>query len=503
MQVRLGQTLFGAALGIVTAAGLAGAMATAKGAMEVRKRCFGSPAASTAVVSAKQYRTTRAKAQTAPAFALVSGKGTAYFYSSGLVNAAANAQGNLWAEFFASGSAEAYGRMPGQPVRLARVRPISAKGFANGEGTGYIFELMYPAPAKGVATGFGTTYHLAYGQAVGESLASGQVSWQAGAYGEAQAQASAEAAAEYTIAFYGEDAVVTSSLHWEPAVTIGGVRHVDAFGQATASIQAELTNWAYYPSVTAWASAYAGAKGQYTIGVNGEAVGSAHLAGSMIAANTSAGIVQSDSIAVASGRIRTFAKGYGSGKGIATGYGNALLTQTRAQGHGVASSTVVQATQAVVKNTKAYPDDGYGVAKGRARMNRVRTMAGHPVFAEATVAVKVTKIHIAYGVAVSSAQLKGTQYRTIKSTGNRSQAKSQLSAATQFNLFPYPLTSLAQISGQQQRNKFAKGIAEAFAFGEGANQVNDAVKAPVSRTLMVTGEDRVVLVQAETRIIVV
>lgn len=503
MQVRLGQTLFGAALGIVTAAGLAGAMATAKGAMEVRKQCYGSPATSTAVVSAKQYRTTRAKAQTAPAFALVSGKGTAYFYSSGLGKAAANAQGNLWAEFFASGSAEAYGRMPGQPVRLARVRPISAKAFANGEGTGYIFELMYPAPAKGVATGFGTTYHLAYGHAVGKSLASGQVSWRAGAYGEALAQSSAEAAAEYTIAFYGEDAVVTSSLHWEPTVTIGGVRYVDAFGEATASIQAELTNWAYYPSVTAWASAYAEAKGKYTIGVSGEAVASAHLAGSMIAADTSAGLVKSDSIAVATGRIRTFAKGYASGNGIATGYGDVLLTQTRAQGHGVASSTVVQATQAVVKNTKAYPDDGYGVAKGRARMNRVRTMAGHPGITEANVVVKVTKIHIAYGVAVGCAYLKGTQYRTMKSTGNRSQAKSQLTATTQFNLFPYPVTSLAQISGQQKRTTFAEGIAEAYALGEGANQVNDAVKAPVSRTLVVTGEDRVVLVQAETRIIVV
>lgn len=503
MQVHLGQTLFGATLGIVTAAGLAAAMATANGSMEVRKRCFGSPAASTAVVSAKQYRTTRAKAQTAPAFALVSGKGTAYFYSSGLGKAAANAQGNLWAEFFASGSAEAYGHMLGQPVRLARVRPISAKGFANAEGTGYIFELMYPAPAKGVATGFGTTYHLAYGQAVGESLASGQVSWRAGAYGEAQAQASAEAAAEYTIAFYGQDAVVTSSLHWEPTVTIDGVRHVDAFGQATASIHAKLTNWAYYPSVMAWASAYAEAKGQYTIGVNGEATGSANLSGSMIAADTSAGIVQSDSIAVASGRIRTFAKGYGSGNGIATGYGDALLTQTRAQGHGIASSTAVQAAQAVVKNTKAHPDDGYGVAKARAQMNRVRTMAGHPVFTEATVAVTVTKIHIAYGVAVGCAHLKGTQYRIRKSSGGNFLAKSQLSAKTQLNLFPYPLTSLAQISGQQKRTTFAGGIAEAYAHGDGANQVNDAVKAPVSRTLVVTGEDRVVLVQAETRIIVV
>ena len=95
MQVHLGQTLFGAALGIVTAAGLAAAMATANGSMEVRKRCFGSPAASTAVVSAKQYRTISAKAQTAPAFALVSGKGTAYFYGVGLGNADANAQGIL------------------------------------------------------------------------------------------------------------------------------------------------------------------------------------------------------------------------------------------------------------------------------------------------------------------------------------------------------------------------------------------------------------------------
>lgn len=503
MQARLGQTLFGAALGVVTAAGLAGAMAAASGKMEVRKRCLGSPAAAVSQVQGTQYRTTKGKAQTAPAFAVVSGQSTAFFYGTGLSQALAQAQGRSWAQFFGAGSASAYGHMPGYPVRLAKLRPISAKGYANGQAEGYIFQLMYPAPAKAVATGLGTTYHLVYGLAIGQAQATGQVSWRVGAYGEGVATAQGEASAGYTIAAYGSEALALASLHWEPAITIDGVRHVDAFGLADAGATVELTNWAYYPSVTAVATAQAQAQVQYTIGLKAEGTAEAALFGTMIAADTSAGVMQSDSIAVASGRLRSFARGYGSANGLATGYGNALVTHTGVQGQGTGRSTVVQAQPAVVKNTKAYPDDGYGVAKARAQMNRVRTMAGRAGETVATVQVKATKIQFIHGVANGRAELSGTQYRTVLTTGGRALADAQVSATVQLNLFPFPLSALAQALGQQQRTTLGAGEALAQASGVGANQVNDAVKAPVTRTVVLTAESRLVLALAEPRTIVV
>ena len=503
MQVRLGQTLFGAALGVVTAAGLAGAMAVASGKMEVRKRCLGSPASSTAAISGKQYKTTKGKAQIAPAYATVSGKGTAFFYGQVNALARARASGRAMAEFYGYGEAHAYGHMSGYPVRLAKLRPISAKGYANGVAQGYVFQLMYPAPAKAVATGFGTTYHLAYGHALGEADATGQVSWRVGLHGEAIAEALGEAAAGYTVAFYGGEALAESSLHWEPAITIGGIRHVDAFGVANSAAQIELTNWAYYPSVTAEARAYGQARVQYSIGIRGEAVGLALLQGSMIAADTSAGVARSDTIAVASGRIRTFAKAYGSGNGIATGYGNALVKKTGVQGHGTGHSTVMQAQQAVVTNTKAYPDDGYGVAKAHAEMNRVRTMAGRASETTAIVVVKATKVQFGYGVANGTAELVGTQYRIVKSTGGKASTQAHGSATVQFDLYPNPVVALSQGEGQQEKTTFAEGTAAAEAIGMGANQVNDAVKAPVSRTLVLVAEPRLVVGSAESRIIVV
>lgn len=503
MQSRLGQTLFGAALGIVTAAGLAGAVAVASGQMNVRKAIPLTPASANAQVQGRVYRITRGKATGATAYALTSNIPKAFKNAKGVGQSIAQVTGWAHADFFGAGSAYSYGQMGGHPVRLVRLHPISAKGFADALGEGYVFQLMYPAPARAFATGFGTTYHLAYGHALGECDANGQIAWRAGAYGEAVATAQLDGWVTYTASMYGGVANGEAQLHWEPAVTIGGVRYLDAFGNANAFAQSELTNWAYYPSVQAHAYAHAELRAQYFLGIAGVGQAIATLEGTMIGAGTSAGVVQSDSIALATGRLRGYPRGYGNAISSATGSGDAVIKKTGAQGTGVGRVTATQVIDAQVINTKASPNDGYGVAMGKATMNRIRFIAGRAGENYATGVGISVKTQFGYGVAQGRALLTARQYRTRIVGLTPASANAVLSAQIQVDVLPPPANASAEALGQMERIHIASGEAFAAATAEGANQVNDAVKAPATRTVLVTQESRTTVVLAESRTVIV
>lgn len=504
MQSRFGQTLFGAALGIVTAAGLAGAVAVASGKMEVRKRILLNPAACASKLQGKIYRTTKGKAQSASAFATSSNLPKAFKNGNGL--AASIAQANGWAHAVFNGYGEAitHGYMNGHPIRLAKLRPISAKAYATAFGEGFVFLLLYPKEAIGRATGFGTTYHLAYGNAHGVAEGSGRVECQVGFAGHAIATAEIYGWVHYTAAMYPAIANGEAYLRWEPAVRIGGVRHLDAWGTAEAGALAELTTWLYYPSVNAFAYANAQVSARYQLGIAGHGQAEALLEGTMIGASTSAGIVQSDSIAVATGQLRSFPKGYGHAVVSASGSGNAVIKKTGlGQCEGIARCTVSQVLDAVVINTKAHPDDGYGVAKGRAVMNRVRSMSGRAgeTFSYGYGAsVKTQFIHsVGKGTAVTA----GILYKIIVGKGTPVSAKATLINYLQINVSPPPAQAIAQGNAQIKKHMFASGKALAIATGAGFNQVNDAVKAPATRTVLVNQELRTVVVLAESRTVFV
>ncbi len=504
MQSRFGQTLFGAALGIVTAAGLAGAVAVASGKMEVRKRIPLTPAAASAQVQGKVYRTTKGKAQGASASAATSNLPKAFKNGKGLVNAIAQANGWAHADFLGYGEAITHGQMNGFPVRLARFRPLSAKAYAEIVGQGFVYQLIEPMPAKAQATGFGTTYHLAYGTGVCTAQANARLAWRVGVAGVAIAHAQADGQIHYTASFYGAEASALASIRWEPAVRKAGVRQFDAWGSADAYAQAELTNWAYYPSVNAVAYAHAQVSARYTFGGGGHAQAEAELAGTMIGAGTSAGIVQSDSIAVASGHLRSYPKGYGHAHVKAYGTGDALITHTGlGQCEGVARCTAAQVIDAVVHNTKASPDDGYGVAQARAIMNRVRSAAGRSLEVFASGYGRSVKTQFVHGVANGRAIPSAKLYRIIPAQGKAASAKSELSAQVQYNLMPLNVNTSAQLVGQMEKIQFAFGEALAVATAVGSNQVNDAVKAPATRTVLVTEEPRTVEVPAESRTVIV
>lgn len=505
MQLRLGQVLFGAiAAGVITAAGTADAGASASGKMEVRKRILLNPAVSSAQVQGTIYRRTKGTAQGASAIATTSNTPKAFKNLSGLGVAVAQVSGWAHADFLGAGEAVTHGYMNGFPVRLAKLRPTSAKGYATALGEGYVFQIMQPMVANAKASGFGTTYHLVYGHASGEAQASGQVAWRAGVHGEAVATAQLNGWVEYTAMMYGGEALCESHARSEPAVRIDGVRYLDAWGIADASAQCVLTNWAYYPSVMAKAYANAQVTANYQLGGAGHGQAVAVLEGTMIGASTSAGVVQSDSIAVASGRCRSFPKGYGNASVTASGSGEALIKKTGlGRCEGIARSIAAQVIDAVVINTKANPDDGYGVAQGRAIMNRVRSMSGRAAETFAIGAGGSVKTQFVHGVANGIGVLAGLQYRTTVVKVIAVEAEALLMAHMQVDVYPPVVIAEANATGLMEKNVFVSGEALAFASAVGANQVNDAVKAPATRTVIVTQESRTTVVSAESRTVIV
>lgn len=504
MQLRLGQNLFGALIGVVTAAGLAGAVAVASGKMEVRKRIPLTPAAASAQVQGKVYRTTKGKAQGASASASTTSIPKAFKKGKGLASVIAQANGWAHSDFKGYGEAVTHGYMNGFPIRLAKLRPISAKGYASAFGQGFVFQIMQPMEARAVASGYGTTYHLGYGHAACIAQVTGRGAWQIGVAGEAVGYAQLDGWVHYKASMYPAIGWCDADARSEPAVRINGVRHFETWGTAEAHADAVLTNWAYYPSVTAVARAYAQLTARYTLGGQGHGQAGAELFGTMIGASTSAGVVQSDSIAVASGQLRSFPKGYGTATCSSSGSGDAVIKKTGlGRCEGIARCVVAQGIDAVVINTKADPDDGYGVAMGMATMNRIRFMSGRASETVATTYAKSVKTQSIHGVGNGIARFVGSLFKTSIAKAMPVKAEATLTAEMQFNVTPPPAVANAQLDGVLKKDLYVSGEARAVATAVGGNQVNDAVKAPATRTVILTTESRTSLVLAESRTMVV
>lgn len=501
MARRFGQNAFAAVSGVVTAAGMAVCLVSAQGQIEVRKHATGATASVAAQIQGTQYRTRKIPVLVAQAQATASGNAKADWLVAGTAYAPATAYGRGTAEFFGSGEANAVFTFDASPYRIARTRGMVARGGAQAQAEAYLYQVLYGVPAKVSASLYGTTYHLAYGVAPGTASASGRITWHAGIKAEAFAGAAAEAAAHYTVTLWPIEAVGEATAYGEDAVTIGGVRYQEAYGRAVAEGLAENTHIAIYPSVTAWVSANLQGQAAYIVGAKGEAQGKATLSGTMIAASTAVTLVQGDSLAQATGRLRAFHKFKGTAEVQASGNGVPLVTETGVNGHGQVSATGVGTVQ--VRNTKVYPDTGYGVALLKGVMNRVKSLAGVSASAYSSVMVKVRRIHIGYGVAKGNGYLSGTQFRTRLFGGvAKAAAKAQILNLERIFVVR-PAVGTAQAFGQIKRDHFISGIAVGSATSDVRVQVNDAVQAPVGRTVLVLNEPRLALATPESRTLVV
>lgn len=501
MARRFGQNAFAAVSGVVTAAGLAVCLATGQGKIEVTKHATGATASGAAQIQATQYRIRKVPVLVAQAKATATGRITAAWKIKGQAQAPAVAAGSARADFSGYGTAQAIFQFTANPYRLAKSRSFPAKGTATLEGEAYVLQILQGKPAVGTATLYGTTYQLAYGTAVGGASAQGRMVWTAGAKAHAEATAEATGQAVYTVALYGLEAVSEAHVQGHEAVTRNGIRYLEAFGEAIGEVLAENSFIGVHPSVTAFVSADAQARGTYFLGGKGHAQGYCTLQGTMLAATTAVTLVESVSVASATGRIRAWHKFKGEAVVAASGSGTPLVTKTGIQGQGLSSAA--GSGSVIVINTKVYPDTGYGVANGKATMNRVRKLAGGPVTTYAVAQAQIQRIHISYGVAKGKGTLNGIPYKTSL-FGGKAQAKALAEVTNiQLDLRPAPAQGVVQALGQIERTHVAGGEATGVAMATGGIQVNDAAKAPAARTVMITKESRTALVLTESRTVVV
>jgi hypothetical protein len=501
MAHRFGQNAFAAVSGVVSAAGLAVCLAIGHGQIEVIKRATGVTASVAAQIQATQYRTRKIPVLVAQASANASGHAKADWLVAGIAQAGATGYGRGTADFFGYGYADGTVQFVGKPVRLAKVRTFPAKATATLEGEAFIHQILHGKPAECRATLYGTTYHLAYGTAVCTASASGQVSWKAGVTSEAMATAVAEATAQYTMSLWPDTAHVEASVRAEDALTVGGVRYLEVFGEAVGTVVAENTHVAIYPSVTAFVTANLSGRAAYVLGGQGHAQGLCTLTGTMIAASTAVTLVQGDSVSSATGRIRAHHRFKGEAHSQAVGNGIPLVTHTGVTGTGVSSASGSGTVQ--VRNTKVYPDDAYGTALLKGRMNRVKSVSGVGANVYSVFQVKMRRIQNAHGVASALATLAGKQYRT-RLFGGAAHAQATGVVLNVHLSFPVAAAVVtAQLSGQIRRDQYLAGEAVAEATSLVGIQVNDAARAPITRTMVVLREARTTVVLQESRTIVV
>lgn len=501
MARRFGQNAFAAVSGVVTAAGLAVCLATGQGQIEVIKRAAGVTASGAAQIQATQYRTRKIPVLVAQARATGQGYAKAEWKVAGTAHAPAVVSGSARADYFGSGLLNGTIQFVGTPIRLAKVRSFPAKGTASLEGEAYIYQILQGKPAIGTATLYGTTYHLAYGTAVCGATAQGRMVWTAGAKAHAQAGCEATGQAAYTIALYGFEAFSEAAAYGHEAVTRDGVRYLEAFGEAIGEVLAENSFIGVHPSVSAFGTAEAEGRATYFFGGQGHAQGYCTLQGTMLAATTAVTLVESVSVASATGRIRAWHKFKGEAAVAAVGNGVPVVTETGIQGQSVSTSS--GSGSVIVINTKVYPDTGYGVAQVKGTMNRVRSLAGGPVNVFAQGQLQMQRIHVGFGVAQAGATLNGIPNKTSL-YGGKAQAKATGEVTNmQLELRPETAVATMQMTGQVERTHLAEGLAVAVAEGTGGIQVNDAAKAPIIRTVVVIEESRTAVVLSESRTVVV
>lgn len=545
MAVRLGQTVFGTVSGVVTAAGFAVCLAAAQGKIEVRKHATGVTASAAAQIQGTQYRTRKIPVLTAQTTATATAYAKANWFAAGSAQANATAYGRGTADFFGSGYADGTIQFVGTPVRLAKVRPFPAKATATLEGEAFVHEILYGKPAECRATLYGTTYHLAYGTAVCSASGSGRVSWKAGVTTEAMATAVAEVTAQYTVSLWPGIGNVEATVRAEDAVTIGGVRYLEVYGEAIATCVAENTHVAIYPSVTAFVTSNLSGRAAYVLGGQGHAQGQSTLFGTMIAASTAVTLVQGDTQAQATGRIRAQHRFKGEAHGQAIGNGIPLVTHTGVSGTGISSAFGSGTVQ--VRNTKVYPDNAYGVAVIQGQQNRVRSLAGVSAWVYSTAQVQIRRVHIAYGVAVATATLVGQQRRThfasgvatansvllgtqfpIRERSGTAQGQSTAKLQTvQWYLKALPIVFMAEavataqvhsvkrelaglpaagqasLGGQIKYTRMFSGVAGVTATSNVYIKVNNATAAPLTRKILVSADPRVIITPTESRTLVV
>lgn len=498
MTLRFGQTLFGAAVGVVTAAGLLLCTASAQGAATITRLGVPQPVVAAASGQVLSRKTTQGQSGALTALAQALGHSRVDFLGQGFAAPQAVVLAQPKAEFYGAGESLAYARDYSTPLRIARARPLVAQTFAVGTAEGSAYQLGYADTAYARAIGYGTTYHLGYGSISCTAQLQGMPAVQLGASGVSAADAALEGTGHFQIGASGHGVGVSAALA-DVAITVDGVRHVHASGEASVTAQTECLGIAVFQGVTAKCSASAQARAVYFIGARGHGQGSAIALSDPIAASTAVTAEDGVTSALAVAWPKVWFNGKGFAAIHALGQDAAHVKNTKAFGQ-AAISTSTTLGNALVKKTWANPDDAYGVAYAAATMNRRVRGAGRTAEAFGVVGATPRKIQRGYGVVL--AQAFGEELSVVTRLGHgQANAKALgTDGGVMYAILPMAAEASAEIQGSNIKTLEANPIeGQGTAVGFGANQVNDLVPAPGSRTLVVLKQDRTTPVEAQNR----
>lgn len=454
----LGRSLFGGAIaaGLITASGIAVCSAEATGQVEVYRFVAGE-ATATGQASGYCRRTAGTHPMVISCAASASGQAKAdYLVASVITTAIAEASGAAQVDFSAYGAALGNGTMQGAPIRRLKLFPLSAKAYAELEGDGYIHEMGYGEPAVARAWGFGTTYQVGRGNlsVLSSGIATGSKA--TGGRGEGLAEASATGRMLYTGGAIS--AGIASALGWgDAAVSKAGVKHYECFGEALAESAGEVATVEIYQSQTGRAYATISAYPLHTVGAAGHGLAAAQAVGEGLSTATAVTSAPGFVTAAATARAAYLAGGLGHAQPSAMAAASALVTQTRVQS--VPGGAIAQATGWGVRQAGTY---------GNAQCS-------------AAVSISATKTQVAG--ASAGARASASSGQVILHIG------SQAGFAA------------AQVAADGKRLMFGNGAAIASASAQGANQINDLVSAPVSRTFVLTPSPRLVAIGQESRLL--
>ena len=504
MSVRFGQTLFGggSVAGLVAAAGLAVCMAQAQASGVITKLAVPASVVAKATVQATPRRSVFGRGKLAACIAQAYGNSAATYMGRGVLLARATAYGASQVEFSGYGEAIARVTFNGKPVRLAKCRTVAARAFASLESEALVALMAQGNPAVGRATAFGTTHHVGHGHANGIASIKGRASYTYGAAGEATLSAWLEGEARFQIGGAGH-ALGTVHVSGEPAVTKNGVRYFTTWGEALCFADAYAGTVGIHQAQTGRGVATLSGKARFQLGGKGHARAFATLWADALAASTAGTLVGGSckADALAKGCVRF--NGKGTALARATGYGNAQVKTTKAQANTATARATVPPAPSVVRNTKVYPDDAYGVALAYGRSSKLAEAFGNPIALAYVASGRGVKTRTGYGIAVGRASLSAAAVRTQFVAGHDLFQAHVLNEMVGIGVFPRPIEAGAQVQAQALRIQVGEGHAQAYAHAVGMNQVNDLTRAPADRTVFVEAESRNITVEFEDRRIVV
>lgn len=461
MTMRIGHTLFGGAVtGLVIASGAASCVANAS-THGVKNVIVQSTAISTCTATGTNNKQVSNKGS---AFAFATGTGNCKGTFNPLpvsISCGATVSSSTIVYYKSYGNITATATATTTARRIAKALGVKAEGKATGEADGFVWQIGYADTAYATAGGYGTTYQVGYGSSISTATISAAPIHIVGVEGTGLISATAVGTCVHKVGASGLG-VVTSKTCVDAAVVKAGIRYLTANGIGECKFTGELTHVNIHQAQVGIATATIHGRATCYVGVS------------------------------------TNGKAYASGKGFSE-----IIATNGKSDTAYATCTAVQVRYvyyALAKSTgSAFAT---GKADGMVIDTKVATLPGNAVSSGSNTSIRINKRGKVNSYSVATINAKATKTLKAENTAIGPNAVA-LNTTAELLLYPYTAECNALGVGDGQRTKQVSSVALATAGGQGYNQINDLVRAPDERTIMVVTETRSIYLPEELRLIAV